>query len=392
MRTIFGSRKDRPLAKVCVFLITAALIVGMAGCGPTTRYNLTMAVAGGNGTATDLTNASPYAAGTEVSIKAVAAAGYYFAHWTAPAGTFANANASQTTFTMPAQNVTVTANFAIIGTPVRNWYDLDAIRNNLSGNYTLMNDLDSTTAGYTELVSPTANNGTGWEPIGYYPNGFNGAFDGQRYAIRNLFINRPDDYGVGLFGVVGEGGIVQNIGVIGATVTGSIGVGGLVAENFGTVSNSYSTGSVTGTGNGIFGSSVGGLVGLNLNGGTVSNSYSTGNVTGQAAVGGLVGINDGLGIVNNSYSKCNVSGDEDVGGLVGYNNEGTVSDSFWDIQTSGQTTSDGGTGKTTEEMQNITTFSGAGWNIVAVALNETNPAYIWNIVNDVTYPFLSWEA
>jgi hypothetical protein len=71
--------------------------------------------------------------------------------------------------------------------------------------------------------------------------------------------------------------------------------------------------------------------------------------------------------------------------------DGVVSNSFWDVETSGQATSDGGTGKTTVEIKNIDTFSGAGWNIVAVALNKTNPSYIWNIVNNVTYPFLSWQ-
>jgi hypothetical protein len=69
-----------------------------------------------------------------------------------------------------------------------------------------------------------------------------------------------------------------------------------------------------------------------------------------------------------------------------------VSDSFWDTETSGQATSDGGTGKTTAEMQDITTFSIAGWEIIAVALNETNPAHIWNIVNNVIYPFLGWQS
>jgi hypothetical protein len=33
----------------------------------------------------------------------------------------------------------------------------------------------------------------------------------------------------------------------------------------------------------------------------------------------------------------------------------------------------------------------AAWNITAIALNETNPAYIWNIVDAMTYPFLSWQ-
>jgi len=86
-----------------------------------------------------------------------------------------------------------------------------------------------------------------------------------------------------------------------------------------------------------------------------------------------------------------VTGATLVGGLVGVN-IGTVSDSFWDIQTSGQSTSGGGTGKNTTEMQDIDTFLGAGWDILAVADPSTrNPSYIWNIVDDETYPFLSWE-
>jgi uncharacterized repeat protein (TIGR02543 family) len=81
-------------------------------------YDLTMAVApGGSGTATDLTNTSPYTAGTGVNIQAAANPGYRFVNWTAPAGTFGNATAATTTFTMPAQNVTVTANFALIPPP-----------------------------------------------------------------------------------------------------------------------------------------------------------------------------------------------------------------------------------------------------------------------------------
>ena len=59
-----------------------------------------------------MTGAPNYLAGASVSIKAVATAGYRFDKWTAPAGTFVNANAAETTFTMPAQAVTVTANFA----------------------------------------------------------------------------------------------------------------------------------------------------------------------------------------------------------------------------------------------------------------------------------------
>ena len=326
-----------------------------------------------------------------------------------------------------------------------NWHDLDAIRDNLDGNYVLMNDLDSGTDGHTELASETANQGKGWQPMGIWDSQFTGTFNGQGYEICDLFIDRPGEIFIGLFGIVDEGGRIENIGVVNADVTGKEVVGGLVGENLGTVSNSYSTGYVTGS------EYVGGLVGLND--GTVSNSYSTSYVTGSAAVGGLVGFGGLLGgvgegtvsnchatgtvtgngwvgglvgavgestvsncyatgtvsgyggvgglvggielgnTVSNSYSSGNVSGEEGVGGLVGENEgEGTVNNSFWDTETSGLSTSDGGTGKNTTEMQDIATFSGAGWDIFAVANPSTrNPSYIWNIVNNVTYPFLSWE-
>jgi hypothetical protein len=90
-----------------------AIFVTLCDGGGDVTYNLTMAVApGGSGNAIDQTNFSPYLAGTPVSIKAINATYYQFSNWTAPAGTFVNATAAQTTFIMPAQNITVTANFA----------------------------------------------------------------------------------------------------------------------------------------------------------------------------------------------------------------------------------------------------------------------------------------
>jgi hypothetical protein len=416
MKILLSSKRHHYLTRVSIFLIIVTLIIGMVGCEPT-QYNLTMAanpVEGG--TATDLTNASPYTAGTVVSIKAVANLGYEFVSWTAPAGTFANANATDTTFTVPTQNVTVTANF-FQGQLIRNWQDLYAIRDDPGDNYLLMNDLDSTTVGYEELASPTANGGKGWQPIGsfnvdlYKPaDPFTGTFDGQGYEIRDLFIDRSDKWGVGLFGWVGGGGIIKNVGVVNANVTGYLYVGGLVGGNNYTISDCYATGNVTGNTNvgglvgvnfegdvsnsyatgtvtGVVGSSgVGGLVGANA--GIVSNSYSTGNITSNQTAGGLVGYN--LGTVSNSYSTGSVTGEERVGGLVG-KNDGTVSNSFWDIETSGQATSDGGTGKTTTGMKGIATFLGAAWDIIAVAPGSTNSTYTWNIVDGVTYPFLSWQ-
>jgi len=80
-------------------------------------YALTMAVTPpGSGTATDQTGAGSYQAGAQVSIRAQAAAGYYFVNWTATAGSFTNASSATTTFTMPAQAVTVTAHFELAPT------------------------------------------------------------------------------------------------------------------------------------------------------------------------------------------------------------------------------------------------------------------------------------
>ena len=300
------------------------------------------------------------------------------------------------------------------------WYDLDDVRDNLAGNHTLMNDLDSTTAGYEELASPTANGGKGWQPIGFpTPHGptayvgFSGTFDGQGYEIHDLFINRPDEDWVGLFvGLFSEtyGAFISDTGVVNVTVIGAEYIGGLVGVNEGTLSNCYCSGKVTGnkdvgglvgvnnhgtvynsyfTGNVIGNLQVGGLAGRNN--GTVSDSYSTGNVTGESHVGGLAGCQS-VGIVSNSYSTGSVTGNSHFGGLVGTNYSGPVTNSFWDTETSGQSTSDGGTGKNTTEMKNITTFSDVGWNIIAVASPGTrNPSYIWNIVDGETYPFLSWQ-
>ena len=368
--------------------------------------------------------------GSVVDLVAEPEEGYIFVNWIGNVGTIANVYAASTTITMNDHHC-ITAIFA---TGIWDWYDLDDIRNHLYRSYFLMNNLDSNSAGYTELASATANEGRGWEPIGNN-TAFTGSFNGQGYEISDLFIDRPAESGVGLFGVVGKRGVIKNVGVVNGNVTGDNDVGGLVGKNSGTASNSYSTVSITGnlnvgglvgynffgivtnsyaTGSVIGQNNVGGLVGWNRgavsksyatgsvigqnnvgglvgkNSGAASNSYSTGSVTGDDNVGGLVGRNDWSGVASNSYSTGSVTGNTHVGGLVG-RNAGSVRKSFWDTQTSGQATSDGGMGKTTAAMMDIATFTGAWWDITTVDPGETNLAYIWNIVDTVTYPFLSWQ-
>lgn len=88
---------------------------------PTTTYSLTMAAdPEQGGTATDVTCLSPYTAGTVVGLKAEPAEGYVFAGWAATAGVVGDVAASETTFTMPDQNVTISACFEIKA----GWYEL----------------------------------------------------------------------------------------------------------------------------------------------------------------------------------------------------------------------------------------------------------------------------
>ena len=170
------------------------------------------------------------------------------------------------------------------------------------------------------LTTPT---NAGWVPIGT----FTGTFDGQGKTISNLFINRGSTDAVGLFGIVGSGGSVKNVGLEDPVVTGHDWVGGLAGLNGGTISASYVSG-VTVTGS----SSVGGLVGGNSNGGTISASYvSGGTVRGGGNVGGLVGGNSNGGTISASYvSGGTVTGTgNNVGGLVGGNDSsGTIIASY----------------------------------------------------------------
>ncbi len=235
------------------------------------------------------------------------------------------------------------------------------------------------------------NSGAGFVPIGYTPTAydgsnsalnmsatpFTGSFDGGSRTVSNLVINQPTANFLGLFSAVGSESVVRNIGLIGANVQGNAVVGGLVGYNAGTVTSSYAeAGSVSGgrSGNNIFG----GLVGYNR--GTVSSSYATAAVTvgsGATAGAGLVGLNRGGTITNSFASGAVING-------AGLTSEGTVTNSFWDTQTSGQPTGLSGTGLTTLQMKQLASF--ASWN---TAITDTGGGgAVWRIYEGQTYPLL----
>ena len=190
------------------------------------------------------------------------------------------------------------------------------------------------------------------------------------------------------------GGTIINCFATGnVTGIGSIRIGGLVGGNdyydgFGVIINCFATGDVYGN---DLSNTTGGLVGYNSQWCNISNSYSIGAVTGDYFIGGLVGAN--YGNINNCYSTGTVFGNSYFGGLVGYNDDdyyGTITASFWDVNTSGLIVSDGGEGNTTAEMKTESTFTGAGWDFVGETANGTDD--IWRMcVDNVNYPLLWWQ-
>ena len=251
---------------------------------------------------------------------------------------------------------------------------LGADPNDYDKDFKLMGDIDL--SGYTydrAVIAPDIDDAMP----------FTGALDGNGHLISNMTI-KGDSY-LGLFGQLGSRGsaaTVHDLGLEMADVNGTGEyIGGLVGENmFGNIVTSYSTGTVCGR---LF---VGGLVGDNS--GSITSSYSTGTVTGRVNVGGLAGSSH-FGPITRSYSMGLVSGDQDLGGLLGYNSYSRINSSFWDIDTSGQSSSAGGTGLSTAEMQAASTFLEAGWDFIDETANGTDD--IWWIDEGQGYPRLWWE-
>lgn len=256
--------------------------------------------------------------------------------------------------------------------------DLQGINGNLGGNYVLGDDIDA---------SATSSWSNGFVSIGDYSNSFQGSFDGLGHTISNLYINRPSQDNIGLFGYAYRA-TIQNIGLTAVNINGGNYVGGLVGYNasYGTIKNSYTTGNVNGSINSTEQDrkGIGGLVGNND--GTVENSYSTVSVTGtgNGALGGLVGVNHNNGVITNSYSSGTVSGSGTyIGGLVGRNYiNGERNNSFYDNQANVGAMVDSGTyGKTKAEILDlfkrqdrwitgVESFEGYGLGVTAPTLPE----------------------
>lgn len=242
---------------------------------------------------------------------------------------------------------------------------LNSVRNHFDKYFIQTADIDLTS--FVGVGGAGYNDGKGWLPIRSNSSDYNG----NNKTISNLKIHRPDEDGVGLF--YSNYGSIENVSLSNVDVIGNSYVGGLVGSNeasgsfIGKITDSHvTTGSVKGSG-----VDIGGLVGFNTPETEIKNSSSGASVSPNGSsirenIGGLVGRNGGT--ISASHATGNVEGKSQIGGLVGGGDDSSaVTDSYWDTETSLQTTSFGGIGKTTNEMKDQSTYTGwdfpATWNI-----------------------------
>lgn len=240
----------------------------------------------------------------------------------------------------------------------------------LAESYKLANDIsfpsDESTVDWDGDGSADGSSPAGWIPLGGGLAGtFTGNFDGDGHKISYLYINRSSESYQGFFGKTSSA-VIENLGVASLYINGNSQVGGLVGNaSVSTINNSYSTGNLTSSSHylgGLIGfasnSSVinssystatvtmsgetynaGGLVGY-LSRGVINNSYATGYINGTTShwKGGLVGTLYSSSEINNSYSTGRVVGKYWVGGLAGSIEAGsTINNSYayWSIAPSG---------------------------------------------------------
>jgi hypothetical protein len=275
------------------------------------------------------------------------------------------------------------------------------------------------TADIDASETSTWNDGAGFIPIGNSSIKFTGSYNGQGYIVKNIQINRPNQDFIGFFGRL-EDANVENLGITNVSSQGEKYVGGFFGHSVNsTIAKCYSTGVVQSTTSTDWWSQVGGFAGaissgdisacyttvnvssskgiiggfVGSNAGSISNCYATGAVagTGSGRVGSFSGQNTGT--ISRSYSTGPASVDDPaIGGFNGFDYDGTITSCFWDTESSGLTSSDGGTGLTTVEMKNALNFINAGWDFASEAANGTDDIWGINCTDQDGYPLLMWQG
>ncbi len=275
---------------------------------------------------------------------------------------------------------------------------LQAMNNDLAGDYILVNEIDAsaTTAWNWDSAGGYY---FGFEPVGGPESKFSGTFNGQSFTITDLYIRRTSQY-VGLFGYTAGESLITGLRLEDVDIRGSGETGSIAGFNEGTISGSLATGAVAGGGDvgGLAGCNhgsiiesaafvnvtatshhVGGLVGFDFDG-VISNCYARGDgSTAGSRAGGLVGRVYDHSRIRHSYSTGCFTASASAGGLIGLSWT-AVTDCYYDRETSFKSDTATGVPKTTAEMKAQATFD-PPWDFAAV----------WHMREGGTYPYLQWQ-
>ena len=233
------------------------------------------------------------------------------------------------------------------------------------------NDNDSYSSTANKITWTT---GKGWQPIGTEASPFTAIFNANKHRISNLMIDRPSARNVALFGGIGGSARIEGIGLINVNVRGNWGIASLAGASRGVISSSYATGTIRG------GDSAGGLVGDNH--GRITNSYTNVSVSGGSFIGGIVGCNYRSGTVTNSYTVSRLdSSSGSRGGILG-NENGSVANSYWDMDVSDISNGAFGLGQTSTQLQSPTAATG---------IYRSWSASVWDFGTTEQYPALKYS-
>ncbi len=303
--------------------------------------------------------------------------------------------------------------------------------------YELTTDLDFDTNGDGNVDS--SDTYPNWTPIG---GSWTGDFNGNNRTISNLTTSGSGRRG--LFANLGTGGGVSNLGLIDFNVSSTDASGGnfagalagwsgatveAVSVRGGTVSATFIGTSGYGTAGGLVGQSAtgadikacystaavssnsssgyvvaGGLVGLNYAPIVASYASGTASATGSTGtnsqVGGLAGGTNINGPIRNSYATGAVSSSQTsprIGGLVGFGSN-VATASYWDSETTGQSSSRGGSAQTTNGLQTPTGYGTGATDLYAYwddydtdgdgRIDTDDDA--WDFGTSSQYPSLKW--
>lgn len=222
---------------------------------------------------------------------------------------------------------------------IEDGYDLNAIRDNLLAHYKIVKNIDM-----TQVCNEQ--NGNGWMPI----EDFRGTLEGNGFSVRNLFINRVEDYQA-LFKSL-RGGAIMNLGLVAVNIVGGSKycaplVGWMTTQDD-LVENCFATGNLSA------GANIGGLVGI-VDGGAIINSFSDVDITttGTYTAGLVSCLNNEFSLIKNCYYSGTITGGSSGAGCVGQKVNGKVENCFFDSTKNLFTTADG---LSTDKMQTADSF------------------------------------